>query len=357
MEFIRRAWAEINLNAIEDNYKAVAQKSEKTVIPVLKADAYGHGAAMVGKTLYGCGARFFAVSNIEEAVELRRADIDGEILILGYTPPELVSVLSEYDILQSVFSLEYADALNTAAQGAGVDIRCHIKLDTGMCRIGFDFRTDEFYGFDEAVSALSLERLHYSGIFMHFAVADSAGEDNVQFTSSQFARFEAAIQRLGECGFSFETKHCCNSAASIMSDKMYMDAVREGIVLYGLAPSSDVRLGEEFTPAMTLFSVISFIKKVRAGESVGYGRSYVTDKERTIATVSAGYADGIPRLLSNSGYVIVNGKKADIVGRVCMDQFCIDITDIDGAAVGDRVEIFGKNLSADVLAEYAKTIH
>ena len=354
MDFLKRAWVEIDLDALKENYNKIRSKTSARVIPVVKADAYGHGVASVVKALQECGADMFAVSNVLEAIELRNAGITGDILILGYTPADAAEILIENNITQCVYSLDYAVQLSNAAKKLG-DVKVHLKLDTGMGRIGFDCRKDNA-DISEIINALKLDGLKYTGVFAHFAVADSTEKQDEEFTDKQYQRFCDTVEKLENNGFNFEMKHCCNSAGSIKYSNMELDAVRAGIILYGLSPSDQVS-AEDLTPIMSMYSVVSMVKYIDSDDSVSYGRTYIASEKRKIATISAGYADGVPRLLSNNGYVLINGKKAPIVGRVCMDQFCVDVTEIDDVTVGDIAEIFGKNLSVDCLASAANTIN
>lgn len=354
---LERAWVEIDLQAIARNYDAICKMAGTQVMPVIKADAYGHGAVRVAQTLQRKGVQTFAVSNLQEALELREAGITADILVLGYTPVEYAALLEKHAVIQTLFSSAYAVLLEEACVRQNVCVRTHLKLDTGMGRIGFDCRTDTQNGFEEVCAALSLPHLKNEGVFMHFASADSDAEEDARFSEKQYAIFEKAVKRLEQDGFTFKMKHCSNSAAILQYPRMHLDAVRAGIILYGLAPSDALSLDAAFTPAMTFRAVISMVKDVDVGETVSYGRTYTANEKRRIATVSAGYADGVPRLLSNVGEVEIGGKRAAIVGRVCMDQFCIDVTDIPNVAVGDIVTVFGKNLSAGDVAKHAQTIH
>lgn len=355
MNFSKRVWAEIDLGALRKNYCKIRNKCNVEIIPAVKADAYGHGAVCVSSVLQNMGNKFYAVACISEAVELRENGIEGEILILGYTPVEDVEHLIKYNISQTVYSEEYAEMIGNKAKELKEKIKCHLKLDTGMGRIGFDCREGRF---DESsvIKVLELESLEFMGVLTHFPVSDSKEDSDIEFTKKQFEYFCKAISLLEEKGYNFKIKHCCNSAGFLLFDDMYMDAVRPGIMLYGINPVDDTDMNFEFEPVMSFNSKVSMIKEVEKGESVSYGRTYKTDKKRKIASVSAGYADGVPRLLSNNGYVFINGKRAPIVGRVCMDQFCIDVTDLDEISIGDTVEIFGKNVSVCEVAKRAQTI-
>ncbi len=357
MNYLHRAWAEIDLDALQQNFRYIRSKTDAKIFSVVKANAYGHSVYMIAKLLDEEGTDYFAVSNIDEAKELREIGIKKPILILGYTPPFLAAELAEKDITQAVFSLDYAKKLSNFAEKNGVTVKAHIKLDTGMGRIGFDFRTDKMPGLAEAKEALKRKGLSFSGVFTHFPAADSYAEPDTHFTNEQYGRFLNAIENLENAGFSFEIKHCCNSAATLLSPEKHLDAIRPGIILYGLTPSVEVEIDKAFTPVMTFKAAVSMVKTVDEGETVSYGRTFAAKKQMKLATVTAGYADGLPRLLSGRGEVLIHGKRAPIVGRICMDQFCCDVSDIEGVAEGDTVILFGKDLPVEEMAKNADTIN
>lgn len=352
MNNLHRTWAEIDLHALAENFAAIQDRCNKKVYAVIKADAYGHGAVETARVLERCGAYGFAVSNIAEAEELRDAGLKQPVLILGYTPVEYAKALAENALEQSVYSLEYAKALSEAASDP---LRVHLKLDTGMGRIGFDCRSDDAPGLSEARQVLDMKNLDVCGVFMHFAAADTPAEE--VFTQDQHSRFCRAVAALEAEGHKFRIRHSCNSAAILTFAEEEADAVRAGIILYGLTPDTGMTLPAGFKPVMSLYSTVSMVKTVEDGGSVSYGRTYKAQGQRVIATVSAGYADGVPRLLSNRGSVLIRGKRAPIVGRVCMDQFCVDVTDIEGVKMGDTVTVFGPGLSVDEVAQAAETIN
>ncbi len=356
-DFLRRTWIEVDTNAIINNLAMVKKLSKKSVYAVVKADAYGHGATAVSTVLQKNGADGFAVSNIVEAVELRKAGITAPILILGYTPVELTCDLHKFNITQCVFSLDFATSLNNEAVKCGINIDVHLKLDTGMGRLGFDCRNNDLKGIENAKNVLGLTNLSVSGVFTHFAVADSILENDKQFTKEQYNRFIKAVNLLESNNHKFKIKHCGNSAGSLTLDMPETDVVRAGIILYGLTPDAEFPLPEGFKAAMSMYSVVSEVKTVSKGDTVNYGRTYKAQGPRKIATVSAGYADGVPRLLSNNGFVIINGNRAPIVGRVCMDQLCADVTDIPNVTEGDTVTIFGEGLPVEEIADEAQTIN
>lgn len=356
-KFLRRTWAEIDEDALAHNFKIIKESAQTKVCAVVKANAYGHGADIAAPILQKAGADFFAVSNVEEALELREHGISKPILILGYTPCEYAHELDDYNISQCVYSLDYANELSNEAKKYGLKIKIHIKLDTGMSRIGFDCRSDELSGINDALKAASLCGFVLEGIFTHFAVSDRNAEQEDGFTDEQYSRFCKAAEIFEAHGLHPEIKHCCNSAALCQDQSKHLDMCRAGIVLYGLTPSADLKLPQDFIPVMSFKSVVSQVKEIREGDTVSYGRTFKAQRNMTVATVSAGYADGYSRLLSNRGYVLINGKRANIIGRVCMDQFCVDVTDIPNVKRDDEVLLFGKDLPVEELAEAIGTIN
>ncbi len=358
MEFLHRTWAEIDLNALVHNFDIIKKEAEGAkVMAVVKADAYGHSVKFVAPILEQHGADAFAVSNIEEAITLRNCGITRPILILGYTPVSMAAQLYSNDIAQCVYSSEYAAALSEKACADGVKIKVHIKLDTGMSRLGFDCRNEKLSGIEDAIDAARLKGFIFEGIFTHFAESDRTEISEDGFTDRQYSLFCNAVKRFEAAGLKHKYCHCCNSAAFCLDNDKHFDMCRLGIVLYGLTPSSDLKLKEDFIPVMTVKSVVSMVKTIGKGDTVSYGRTFTAEKQMKIATVTVGYADGYPRLLSNKGYVLINGKKANIIGRVCMDQMSVDVTDIDGVKQGDEVILFGKTLPVEELADICDTIN
>ena len=342
MNFLKRTWAEIDLSALIHNFNLIkTTASPSKVMAIVKANGYGHSVVDIAPVLEKNGADFFGVSNIDEALKLRTCGITKPILILGYTPAEMAKSLAENNISQCVYSKDYAELLSNEAAKADVNIKIHLKLDTGMSRLGFNCRNDNLKGIEDALYSCKLPHFITEGVFTHFAVSDRDTETEDGFTDQQFARFTKAINYLESQGINFEVKHCCNSAATLLDKKKHLDLVRPGVILYGLSPSGKEELKKDFIPVMTLKSVVSMVKKISAGDTVSYGRTFTADKDMTIATVTAGYGDGYPRLLSNKGSVIINGQRAPIVGRVCMDQFMVDVTDVDGVEYGDKVTLIG----------------
>lgn len=367
-----RTWAEIDLDALCHNYRTVAEhvasyatKRSIPIICVVKADAYGHGAGAITRALLDEGGRFFAVSCLEEAVELRgvcrEMGADADILILGYTRPSLAPILAKADLITALPSAEYARELAAVARASGVCVRAHVKLDTGMNRIGFPAHTEAEIG--EAIHDIALltreSGLSVEGLFTHFARADEDAELYPSgLTDVQQKRFFAVKNGLDALGVPPLMCHVCNSAGAIRLPDCALDAVRVGISLYGCAPSEVLDV-LPLRPVMRLVTMISHIHTLRAGESVSYGGIYTATEERRIATLPVGYADGFIRAYSGASVRITTKTgeiRAPIVGRICMDQCMVDITDTD-AAVGDAVTLFGTEPSdiAD-LARRAGTI-
>lgn len=362
--FLRRTWAEVDLDAIKNNYLAIRnqvnQKSQ--IMCVIKADGYGHGAVYLGQFYEKLGADRFAVSNIEEALQLRNNGITKPVLILGFTPASMAKELSENHITQAVFSEDYARELSDFAVKENVTVRIHIKLDTGMSRIGFMYQNTERdkTSLEQIKRVCSLPNLEYEGIFTHFAVSDEA-EEGKKATLKQFECFKTAVETLESSGIHFKLVHCANSGAVIDYPQAYFDCVRAGIILYGLSPSPKLAGKLNLQPAMQIKSVIAQIKTVEPDTPVSYGGTYVTDKPVKLATVPIGYADGYTRSLGNRAYMTIQGQKAPVVGRVCMDQLMLDISNIDHVQVGDEVIVIGdgKNntMSFDEMAQLTGTIN
>ena len=351
----RRTWAQVDLDAAAYNYSAVKNAAGADVCCVIKANAYGHGAVQLGRLYARLGAGLLAVSNIEEALQLRRGGVMLPTLILGYTPPECAPVLSLNNVIQCVYSSDYAQALSAAAVAAGISVRVHIKLDTGMGRIGFIAGQSE--GVENAKSVCSLPGLDVEGVFTHFAVADD-GKDGDAFTREQFERFVSSCKKIGEAAGKKLCRHCSNSAAIFDHPEYALDMVRAGIVLYGLSPSEKLRRRLDLRPVMTLNTIVSHIKTISAGDTVSYGRTFTADGQKLIATVPIGYADGLLRSVGGRYDMLINGHLAPIAGRVCMDQTMLDVTGLD-VTVGDVVTVFGGDgaVSADALAKAAGTIN
>lgn len=352
-----RTWAQVDMDAICHNYHTVrrALRPEVKLCCVVKANAYGHGASRLAPLYQQLGADWFAVSNIQEAMHLRRWGITRPVLILGYTSPACAAQLAQYDLSQCVYSGEYGHRLSACAAEAGVTVKIHIKIDTGMGRLGF-VPAEVTQGTVAAVCGLP--GLQPEGVFTHFASADE-GEEGDAFSRRQYDAFCAAVDTLARQGVTFSLRHCANSAALMEYPAYQLDMVRAGIVLYGLPPSEELRCVPELHPAMSLCSVISHVKTVPPGTPISYGRTFVTPREMRIATVPIGYADGYWRSNGTVGATLtVAGHRAPIVGRVCMDQLLIDVTDLPPVAIGDKVVVFGPApaLTAGELAALNGTI-
>ena len=362
--FLKRTWADINMDAIDHNFRAIrnALKPGVKMCCVVKADAYGHGAPMVAREYQRLGADWFAVSNLEEAIQLRRCAITRPILILGYTPPQNAEELSELNISQTVLSLDYARQLSRYAQEANVTVNIHLKVDTGMSRIGFLYQNPARDGasLDEMENAARLPGLAPEGIFTHFAVSDD-GDQGENFTLAQYDCFRKAVEAMEARGLHFAVRHCANSGAVLDYPELQLDMVRPGIILYGMEPSESIRQPLDLQPAMELKTVISQKKEIPAGATVSYGRTFTASQGTVVATVPIGYADGYPRHFSGKAQMLVRGKRAPIIGRVCMDQLMLDVTDIPGVEEGDVVTVFGRDgeafLPVDELAALNDTIH
>ncbi|MBE6733287.1 MAG: alanine racemase [Ruminococcaceae bacterium] len=358
MNFLHKTWAEIDLSALKHNLIEIKKAIGSTpLMAVVKANAYGHSVKTLAPFLEQNGADAFAVSNLLEAIELRECGIKKPILILGYTPTDAVGLLYKNDIIQAVYSPDYAAALNKAAEKENIKIKIHIKLDTGMGRIGFNCRNDKLLELSDAITAASLPNFLTCGIFTHFAESDRTKKNDDDFTEAQHTRFKTAAKAFKDAGFKDISCHCSNSAAICLdSDKRY-DFCRAGIILYGLTPNPELKLNINLSPVMSFKTVVTMVKKIDVGDTVSYGRTFTAENPMLTATLAAGYADGYPRLLSNKGYVLIKGQKAAIIGRVCMDQFTVDISNIEGVEIGDEALLFGKDLPVEEIAELSGTIN
>lgn len=354
---LRAVWAEIDLNKIENNMKRIKELAgDREVIAVVKADAYGHGATSVAPVLLENGASKLAVAVIAEGIELRDAGIKEPIMILGYTPLELGEDLINYDIEQTVYDLEYAKELSNIAKKLGKKAKIHIALDTGMGRIGFLPNEESF---KDVVEICNLDGLDVCGIFTHFSTAD---EEDKTYTYEQFNKIKDFNDKLKEVGIDIKLKHASNSGAIIDLPETYLDGVRAGIILYGYYPSDEVNKDRlKLEPALTLKTRVSHVKTLDKDMYISYGRTFKTERKSVIATLPIGYADGYLRLLSGKAKVIINGKFANVVGRICMDQCMIDVTDIGEVKVSDEVILLGEDgdlkFNADDMAEAMGTIN
>ena len=351
-----RTWAEIDLDALEHNFNAVRTHlpASAKLLTVLKANAYGHGAVRIGRLLEG-RADYFAVAFTDEALALRHAGLETPILLLGHVPHSDFPMMVKYDITATMDDLSEAQLLSDAAVAAGKTAKVHIALDTGMARIGFDLSDASI---DAIKSIAALPAIEIEGIYRHFAAADSADQT---YSNLQIARFNDFCARLTAAGVEIPIRHIQNSAG-IIEQPANWEMAREGIILYGMHPSSEVdpsRIGG-IIPVMSFKTHVVFVKTVPAGTPVSYGCTYVTNRETKIATLSVGYADGLPRLWSGKGKVLIHGVEPPIIGRICMDQCMVDVTDLPEVVVGDTCTLFGRDgeasISVDDLAESIGTI-
>lgn len=346
----KRAWAEIDLDALEYNYKLLRALTPQDAIIccTVKADAYGHGSLRVAKLYEKLGAGYLAVSNIKEAVILRDGGITLPILILGYTDPSCAKVLAQKDITQCVYSYDYGTALAKYADEAGVRLNVHVKLDVGMGRIGF-VTDGEDDSYTELLEICRKESFNTEGIFAHFPMA-SEGDKDAGATAAQYAKFCALISRLENDRINFKIKHCANSAAAIKYPQYSMDMVRYGIALYGALPSFDMPdIGLKNT--LSLKTVVSNVKRMKAGQSISYGSEYTAPCDVTVATLPIGYDDGFRREnYPNKTRISVNGVLCEITGRVCMDQTMIDVSSAGDISIGDEAVIYGAGSKIDLVA-------
>lgn len=340
LDYMNRVYLKIDLDKICNNINEVIKKvgSDTKVLAVVKGDAYGHGAIEVTKALSEIGTYGFAVATVGEALALRRAGITKPILILDFVFPNQFETIIRNDIMLTIFQYGIAKELNEAAEEMGTTAHIHIKVDTGMGRIGY---IPDDKSVDEICRIAQLPNIEIDGIFTHFACADMIDKTSM---NKQYEKFKAFVEKLEARGIDIPIKHVCNSAAIIDKDDNFLNLVRSGIVTYGLYPSEDVDKEKlHVEPAMELHSVVINIKTIHEGDTVSYGSTYVATKPTVIATIPVGYADGYPRLLSGKGSVLIHGKRAKIVGRVCMDQFMVDVTDIPDVSIGDNVTLIGKD--------------
>lgn len=335
---VRPVWAEVNLDNLAHNIKEVRKhtRKEALVTAVVKANGYGHGSVDIAKTFLDNGADRLAVAILTEAIELRKANISEPILILGYTPRSQYEKVIQYNLTQTIYSYEDAKVLSEKAKELGKKATAHIKIDSGMGRLGF-LAVDT--AMEEILKIKELPNLYIEGIYTHFAKAD---ESDKSHTKEQFTKFSNIVESLEDEGLKIPIKHVSNSASIIDLPEYNLDMVRAGIMLYGFYPSDEVNKKEiKLKPAMTLKAKISHIKTVPEGTGISYGQIFITEKQSKIATIPIGYADGFTRLLTGKSEVYLKGKRAKIVGKICMDQCMIDVTHIPDVNIEDEVVLFG----------------
>ena len=343
-------YAEISLNAIKHNIEDIRKllKPDVKFMAVVKANAYGHGSVAVARAAIEAGAHYLAVANLREAIELREAGVMSPILILTESPTSVVDEIIQYDLTQTIYSIVEAQALSSEAQKRNKTARVHIKIDTGMGRVGV--QPSEAVAFITKVASMS--GIELEGIFTHFAKAE---EDKDKFTHEQFTRFGQVADKINH----IQIKHAANSAAVLYHPQTHLDMVRVGLMLYGLYPQGSSRRLISLKPALSFKSRITYLKRVPAGTPLSYGSTYVTASETTIATVPVGYADGFSRRLSNKGQVIIRGRRFPVVGRVTMDLCLVNVGE-SRVEVGDEVVMIGEQngqiISADEIARLEETI-
>lgn len=349
-------WAEIDLDAIEWNVQAYKRHVGEgvKVIAVVKANAYGHGAAQVGKTALEAGAEMLAVHRAIEGVELRRAGIQAPILVMGYTPPDGAQMVVDWRLTPSMMTVEFAQALSARASASGVRIAAHVKVDTGMSRYGL--LPEETLDFLRSIQPLS--GIWIEGVFTHFATADWADQSHVL---QQLTLFQETLLAARAAGFTFTLTHAANSAAAMKLRAAHFNAIRPGIAMYGMHPSSEWPPVFEIRPALTLKSKVSRVRWLPPGAAVSYGRTFIAQKPTRAVLVPVGYGDGYHRILSNKSCVLIRGRRAPLIGRVCMDQFVVDASDIPDVQQDDEVVLIGRQgdeqIRAEEVAVWADTIN
>lgn len=358
IESYRETWVEISLNHLADNIKAFKGmiSSETALMAVVKADGYGHGAIETAKTAIEAGATYLAVAFLDEAIILRKAGFSTPILVLGYTSldTEAIEMAIDYDITLTIYSKEAVENIQKLAIQKMKVCRIHLKIDSGMNRIGVRTAEEAL----QIIASITSEYLVLEGIFTHFSDADAIEST---FVHDQFNHFMKIVSSIQKEGYTIPIRHCCNTAATIAFPEMHLDMVRIGIGIYGLYPEEHLRAKISLKPVMTFKTKPILIKAVPAGQTISYGRTYTTTKDSIIATIPVGYADGFSRTLSNRGHVTINGHKAPIVGRVCMDQTMVDLTEIDPVYFKEEIVLFGDSLNGAIsigeVADQMGTIH
>ena len=350
---LRPAWVEVDLGAIEHNTRRLTEiAGGAELMAMVKANAYGHGAVPVSQAALRGGAAWLGVFSAGEGIELRRAGIGAPILVVGYTPPDWARAAVEHRLTTTVFTTEDAAAIADAARELGLTARVHIKIDTGMTRLGI--LPAQAVEFGRAVRRLA--NLEIEGAFTHFAMADTPDAHGVkgwgkEYTQAQLERFRSAVQDLESEGVSLRYRHCANSPATLGLAEARFNLVRSGILIYGLDPSPEVPRPRDFVPALSFKTRVALVKSAPAGAYVSYGATFRTARPSRLAVLMVGYGDGFRRMPRNYGEVLVRGKRAPIAGRVCMDQTMVDVTDVEGVQVGDEVVLIGRQGDEEISAE------
>lgn len=360
-----RAWAEIDLSRIAHNVEEVRKliPAQSKIMGIVKANAYGHGDVECAHALEACGVEFFGVSSVDEAVHLRINGIKSKILILGYTPPEHFSLLVQYHLIQTLVDFSYAKKLEAFAQAHDCVIEAHAKADTGMNRIGVVVQ-DGAYHIDELLAMYAMKHIHVSGIFSHFSVSDSQNEEDLQYTKHQIKLFDRVLQDIRNAGFDPGTTHLQNSYGILNYPQLCYDYVRPGLLYMGVTSDDAIAINTDphFLPILSLKANVTMVKELQKGDSVSYGRHFRAERPTKVATVSIGYADGVPRELSNQGFeVLLHGKRVKIIGNICMDQMMLDVSDIEDVHEGDIVTLIGadgeEQVSVDAMSRASHTIN
>lgn len=348
-----RVLAIIDLDALAYNIRNIKAKAGRDtgIIGIIKADAYGHGSAEVSHVLLENGADWLAVAVVDEGINLRRNGVDAPILLLGYTPELRLEDVINNGFIQTVYTYDIAEKLSRAAVKLGKTAVIHIKIDTGMGRIGYRVNEDSV---DEIIKISMLPNIEINGMFTHFSTAD---EKNKEYTLCQYRKFVQMDEMLKARGLNIPVKHAANSAAIMEFDNMMFNMVRPGIIIYGAYPSEEVKKENlSLRPVMSVKTHVSYVKEVEAGDYISYGRKYQADKKRVIATIPVGYADGFIRAYSNGGKVLIRGRYAPIVGRICMDQFMVDATDIPDIQMNDEVVLMGRQGNSEITADFIASV-
>ncbi|MDR3540651.1 MAG: alanine racemase [Desulfosporosinus sp.] len=350
---LRQVWAEVNLQTLRENFNKLQAYTRSEMMPIVKADAYGHGVIPIVKTLRGCGVRRFGVALLQEALEIKAVFPELTVMVIGASELDQMEALVKEEIIPAIFNLSQAQALSEAAVKQNKTVRLHLKVDTGMNRIGF--REQDFA---EIMEISALPKLCIEGIFTHFATSDIR---DLSFAREQLKRFQACCDKLKTAGLTIPIRHAANSAAIIQFPESHFELVRPGISLYGLTPSSQIGGNVGLEPVMSWKAKVSHVKSIKTGETVSYGRTFQAAYPTRIATIPVGYADGLRRTLSNQGEMLVQGTRSTMIGRVCMDQTMLEVTKIPGVQVGDVVTILGKDgydqITATEMAEWIGTIN
>ena len=359
-----RAWVSIDRNAILHNVEEIKKliNDNTQIMAVVKANCYGHGDTVVAKLLENHGIQMFAVSSVDEAINLRKVGIQSDILILGYTPSEHYHYLVEENLIQNFLSLEYSQKLNEFAKEHQVKVRGHIKVDTGMGRLGTRY-TDEEDGYEDIKAIYQLSNLNVEGIFSHFSVADELDENNLAYTIHQKELYDEVLKRLKEDGIQVGKTHLQNSYG-VLNFRYDYDYVRPGLLALGVTSDDQIKINSnpDFIPALSWHANISCVKTVPANSDISYGRNYTSASVIKVATCSVGYADGVPRNASNKGMqVLVKGKRCPIIGNICMDQLMVDVTGVEDVYEGDFITLIGKEgneqVKIDEWSRLANTIN